>query len=162
MLFFISGVLYFVGSTVNPILYNVMSKRYREAFKDTICRCRKKRAKINYGSSFHQSYYFNKTSRTSSRPRTVGQEFNLDDTSSRPQDHRTLALSNGNAPTNIMDPLKEQLLSRTTKEDAHWSGVPSEKLDCKACVSDMKRTVITPSLERQVLLQHASSADSAC
>lgn len=38
-LFFISGILYFVGSTVNPILYNVMSKRYRQAFKETICCC---------------------------------------------------------------------------------------------------------------------------
>lgn len=34
-----SGVLYFVSSTVNPILYNLMSKKYREAFKETLCRC---------------------------------------------------------------------------------------------------------------------------
>ncbi|KAK6985455.1 neuromedin-U receptor 2, partial [Biomphalaria glabrata] len=32
-IFYISGVLYFVSSTVNPILYNVISKRYRAAFK---------------------------------------------------------------------------------------------------------------------------------
>ncbi|XP_041354659.1 pyrokinin-1 receptor-like [Gigantopelta aegis] len=38
-LFYISGVLYFVSATVNPILYNVISKRYREAFKETICFC---------------------------------------------------------------------------------------------------------------------------
>ncbi|ESO88934.1 hypothetical protein LOTGIDRAFT_93568, partial [Lottia gigantea] len=31
----ISGVLYFISSTVNPILYNVISKRYRLAFKET-------------------------------------------------------------------------------------------------------------------------------
>ena len=36
-LFFSLGVLYFVGSTVNPILYNVMSRRYRLAFLETIC-----------------------------------------------------------------------------------------------------------------------------
>ncbi|XP_045198104.1 neuropeptides capa receptor-like isoform X2 [Mercenaria mercenaria] len=36
-LFYVSGVLYFVGSTVNPILYNVMSRRYRLAFLETIC-----------------------------------------------------------------------------------------------------------------------------
>ena len=34
----LSGVLYFVSATVNPILYNVVSKRYRKAFKDTLCR----------------------------------------------------------------------------------------------------------------------------
>ncbi|XP_050393115.1 pyrokinin-1 receptor [Patella vulgata] len=38
-LFYISGVLYFISSTVNPILYNVISKRYRLAFKETLCCC---------------------------------------------------------------------------------------------------------------------------
>ena len=36
---YLSGVLYFVSSTVNPILYNLMSKKYRKAFKDTLCKC---------------------------------------------------------------------------------------------------------------------------
>ncbi|XP_070188778.1 neuromedin-U receptor 1-like [Littorina saxatilis] len=36
-IFYISGVLYFVSSTVNPILYNVISRRYRVAFRQTIC-----------------------------------------------------------------------------------------------------------------------------
>ncbi|KAL8585517.1 hypothetical protein ACOMHN_051402 [Nucella lapillus] len=36
-IFYVSGVLYFVSSTVNPILYNVISRRYRVAFKQTIC-----------------------------------------------------------------------------------------------------------------------------
>ncbi|KAK3758374.1 hypothetical protein RRG08_004194 [Elysia crispata] len=38
-IFYISGVLYFFSSTVNPFLYNVMSKRYRKAFKHTLARC---------------------------------------------------------------------------------------------------------------------------
>ncbi|XP_012939588.1 pyrokinin-1 receptor [Aplysia californica] len=38
-IFYISGVLYFFSSTVNPILYNVMSKRYRKAFRRTLYRC---------------------------------------------------------------------------------------------------------------------------
>ncbi|BFZ24898.1 hypothetical protein BsWGS_27936 [Bradybaena similaris] len=38
-LFYVSGVLFFFSSTVNPILYNVMSKRYRKAFKLTLYRC---------------------------------------------------------------------------------------------------------------------------
>ncbi|KAL3881240.1 hypothetical protein ACJMK2_027696 [Sinanodonta woodiana] len=48
------GVLYFVGSTVNPILYNVMSKRYQQAFKETILRCRGSRR----SNSKHGSYMF--------------------------------------------------------------------------------------------------------
>lgn len=39
ILFYTSGILYYVASTVNPILYNLMSKKYREAFKETLCRC---------------------------------------------------------------------------------------------------------------------------
>ncbi len=38
-LLYFTGVLYFVSSTVNPILYNLMSKKYRKAFKDTLCKC---------------------------------------------------------------------------------------------------------------------------
>lgn len=39
ILFFISGILYYIGATVNPILYNLMSKKYRMAFKRSLCRC---------------------------------------------------------------------------------------------------------------------------
>ena len=39
----VSGVLYYVSSTLNPILYNVMSHRYRRAFRDTLIRCRRSR-----------------------------------------------------------------------------------------------------------------------
>ncbi|XP_052259015.1 uncharacterized protein LOC127863511 [Dreissena polymorpha] len=38
-LFYLSGILYFFSSTVNPILYNVMSRTFRRAFKRTLCRC---------------------------------------------------------------------------------------------------------------------------
>ena len=31
------GVLYFVSTTVNPILYNVLSHKYRQAFTMTLC-----------------------------------------------------------------------------------------------------------------------------
>lgn len=39
---------YFNFSTINPILYNVMSHRYRVAFKDTLCGRRR-------GSSYYQN-----------------------------------------------------------------------------------------------------------
>ena len=32
------GCLYFLSSTLNPLLYNLMSAKYREAFKTTFCR----------------------------------------------------------------------------------------------------------------------------
>ena len=46
ILFYVSGILYFVSSTINPILYNIMSLKFRQAFKNTIFRpCRSKRRK---------------------------------------------------------------------------------------------------------------------
>jgi len=36
-IYYIGGCFYYFGSTVNPILYNVMSVKYRMAFKKTLC-----------------------------------------------------------------------------------------------------------------------------
>ncbi|XP_031839664.1 neuropeptides capa receptor [Nomia melanderi] len=38
-LYLLSGCLYYFSTTVNPILYNLMSARYRDAFKETLCCC---------------------------------------------------------------------------------------------------------------------------
>ncbi|KYN34861.1 Neuropeptides capa receptor [Trachymyrmex septentrionalis] len=46
-LYILSGCLYYFSTTVNPILYNLMSIKYRHAFKRTIgCRTRKSANKI--------------------------------------------------------------------------------------------------------------------
>lgn len=37
LLYILSGCLYYFSTTVNPILYNLMSVKYRNAFKQTIC-----------------------------------------------------------------------------------------------------------------------------
>ena len=34
-----TGVLYFLSCTINPILYNLLSRKFRQAFKRTLCRC---------------------------------------------------------------------------------------------------------------------------
>ncbi|XP_035705429.1 pyrokinin-1 receptor-like isoform X2 [Folsomia candida] len=36
-IFYVAGVFYFLSSTTNPILYSVMSKRFRRAFRDKLC-----------------------------------------------------------------------------------------------------------------------------
>jgi len=38
VLFYSSGILYYVSSVINPILYNIMSLKFRRAFKTTLCR----------------------------------------------------------------------------------------------------------------------------
>ncbi|XP_068622893.1 neuropeptides capa receptor [Battus philenor] len=39
-LFNVAGVCYYISATVNPILYNSMSRRYKAAFRETLC-CRR-------------------------------------------------------------------------------------------------------------------------
>ncbi|XP_065073430.1 melanopsin [Ochlerotatus camptorhynchus] len=46
-LFSVAGWLYYVSCTINPILYNVMSHRYRVAFRETLCGRRR-----GFGTSF--------------------------------------------------------------------------------------------------------------
>ncbi|KAF6213123.1 hypothetical protein GE061_010838 [Apolygus lucorum] len=36
---YISGVLYYLSTTINPILYHIMSLKFREAFKTTLAKC---------------------------------------------------------------------------------------------------------------------------
>ena len=43
-LYYISGFLYYLSATVNPILYNLMSLKYRHAFKQTLCGRKRRRA----------------------------------------------------------------------------------------------------------------------
>ncbi|XP_064618343.1 LOW QUALITY PROTEIN: pyrokinin-1 receptor-like [Liolophura sinensis] len=52
-LFYVSGLLLYVSSTVNPILYNLMSKRYRQAFRETLCCCigQKNPRRFSFGNS---------------------------------------------------------------------------------------------------------------
>ncbi|XP_022919694.2 pyrokinin-1 receptor-like [Onthophagus taurus] len=47
VLTYASGILYFLSTTINPLLYHIMSHRFREAFKDTFNRFfrRKRRPK---------------------------------------------------------------------------------------------------------------------
>jgi len=42
----ITGCFYYFSATINPILYNVMSARYREAFCETLCGCQSRPDKI--------------------------------------------------------------------------------------------------------------------
>lgn len=35
----VSGIMYYMTATINPILYSIMSLKFRQAFKDTLVRC---------------------------------------------------------------------------------------------------------------------------
>ncbi|GAU97979.1 hypothetical protein RvY_09190-2 [Ramazzottius varieornatus] len=48
----IAGCCYYFNSVINVIIYNVMSRRFREAFMDTIMTCGRKR-EMGYGASIH-------------------------------------------------------------------------------------------------------------
>lgn len=51
-----AGVAYYVSCTINPIVYNVMSRRYREAFKEILCG-KKVGAYYNNGFAREQSSF---------------------------------------------------------------------------------------------------------
>lgn len=48
-MFIITGIFYYFSSTLNPILYNIMSDRMRNAFKEVICgiKTNKRNSKMN-------------------------------------------------------------------------------------------------------------------
>ena len=50
-LFHISGFLYYLSATVNPILYNLMSLKYRHAFRQTLCARNRRRRLLAAGSN---------------------------------------------------------------------------------------------------------------
>lgn len=54
-MFFITGILYYFSSTVNPILYNVMSNRYRTAFRDVLCGRKANALKLSRRSTFRDT-----------------------------------------------------------------------------------------------------------
>src|SRR6218665_991756 len=53
LFFYVSGVLYYVSAVVNPILYHIMSLKFRQAFKDTFRRfcCRRGHHLISLGGA---------------------------------------------------------------------------------------------------------------
>ncbi|XP_037028776.1 pyrokinin-1 receptor-like [Bradysia coprophila] len=36
---YISGIMYYVSTCINPLLYNIMSNKFRDAFKETLAKC---------------------------------------------------------------------------------------------------------------------------
>lgn len=73
----IKGVSIYISSTINPVLYNLMSKRYRTVFKSTIkmfytCQCSNKTKQMN------SVYYTNKNSVHFNSPNsTVNQKIRI-------------------------------------------------------------------------------------
>lgn len=48
VLTYTSGILYYLSATINPILYNIMSNRFRRAFKVSTRKNQKKTMQYNY------------------------------------------------------------------------------------------------------------------
>ncbi|CAL1262398.1 unnamed protein product, partial [Larinioides sclopetarius] len=52
----ISGITYYVSATINPILYSIMSKKFRHAFKNTLAHCCRKNGSYERNSLRYSSY----------------------------------------------------------------------------------------------------------
>lgn len=59
-LYYVAGCFYYFSSTVNPVLYNIMSVNYRNAFCATFCGHQDR----EYHSSFRESYVEGRWQRT--------------------------------------------------------------------------------------------------
>ncbi|XP_076676691.1 neuropeptides capa receptor [Andrena cerasifolii] len=65
----LAGSLYYFSTTVNPILYNVMSVKYRNAFKETLCRSPSSLpiARVDLSSMSESSMFYGPGSRRGSQ-----------------------------------------------------------------------------------------------
>lgn len=73
LLTYVSGVTYYLSTTINPILYSIMSVKFRQAFKDTLGHCcRKSPAENGLGKFRHHgsqsSSRFNSTLKSTLGP----------------------------------------------------------------------------------------------
>lgn len=68
-LMYVSGVLYYVSATINPILYHIMSLKFRMAFKDTLALCVGRRP-LRSGK-FNSLSHFTSTLRSRPPPETT-------------------------------------------------------------------------------------------
>ncbi|KAL1426054.1 hypothetical protein MTO96_018603 [Rhipicephalus appendiculatus] len=49
VLYYTAGCLYYFSATINPILYSLMSVKYREAFRDALCTLSKNKQRLSAG-----------------------------------------------------------------------------------------------------------------
>ncbi|XP_071439458.1 pyrokinin-1 receptor-like [Hetaerina americana] len=74
---YVSGILYYLSTTINPILYNIMSHRFREAFKETVwiccrrCRTDNRRPYNNLPQGIQRPCNIGETDFASRNPRCV-------------------------------------------------------------------------------------------
>lgn len=55
LVFLSTGILYYFQSTLNPLLYNIMSDRYRTAFREILCGTRGQRRSLMRSSTFRET-----------------------------------------------------------------------------------------------------------
>lgn len=55
LIFFSTGILYYFQSTLNPLLYNIMSDRYRTAFREILCGRKSTRRTLMRSSTFRET-----------------------------------------------------------------------------------------------------------
>ena len=102
VLYYISGVCYFISCTINPILYSIISLKFRQAFKQTVlkphCCCKhpvrqlKKRPYFSYRFTHKNGY--SETSFTSVEGGSPGSNSNISE-HGHANDHVRRKESNG-------------------------------------------------------------------
>ena len=126
---------------MNPILYNVMSKRYREAFKDTICNCRRKRTALSRGgSSLHQSFHYTKNGGGSTK-KFINKGMSVDEQTTVFDDNMKCSISSAGDTSSAKDSARIQLLNDVNEietatracEHSLWLDDKNKNAYCKMC-----------------------------
>jgi len=154
-----------------------MSKRYREAFKETMCHCRRKRTLNLRHSSVHLSYYSSAKSNRHApgvsiirRQDAITCDRNVVRSDTQQTQFCLSANGQGSVDNEQTEPVMDNYLDTSFElstdqlhKDGHksWTESRQKSLCCSSCTDEHEPTPPS-SYERHGLLIHAGSADSAC
>ncbi|XP_013772714.1 neuropeptides capa receptor-like [Limulus polyphemus] len=120
VLYYLAGCLYYFSATINPILYSLMSTKYREAFRRTLClfsqpkHQRSSTQQRGHTEPCHKSMCLNQDSFCSKRNNQIGSECS----SSVPLEHLDI--------TEIKRLPNEESSSRTDR-NLKWTKITDER-----------------------------------
>lgn len=98
-MYIVTGIFYYFSSTLNPILYNVMSDRMRDAFKEVLCGIKPKQRSTKMNSTV------------------------------REMSHGYVAIRNSNATTNLyLEDEKIQLVKKEQKDMIMMTPIIANKM----------------------------------
>ncbi|KAB0792753.1 hypothetical protein PPYR_14712 [Photinus pyralis] len=147
-----SGVLYYFSTTVNPLLYNIMSNKFREAFKETFAAC----CRIRFMSPEHPKCSYAVLSRSIKR----GQDSCTDSSGKDDASIQTNVTSSFRIPSDAVNTQRIGLRSCFTTIDSSGKFTSFGKLDRGERFQGLRITTSTNT--HMLTFQPTTSEFTAC